>query len=224
MHPNAIKVLNPLTEARENAVPKDRRKVTVSPRPNSTAELFHAHLDAIRRGARRHRRKDAPLASSSPPSMKRRQGAGSLGPHLDLRRADPRGLAAGCQEAGPPDAGIALDPIKRADLAQRICRFRRWLPPPPFARPAASRVRAHYGYTVWRSSPRAERSAVTPRGAGLPVAQDCGWPAAIPGSGAGLNAWRSGESAAKRPCGVGWMFCLRCAEPRRPALGMARHV
>ncbi len=43
--------------------------------------------------------------------------------------------------------------------------------------------------------------------------------------GATVRAYLAGQNASrKRPCPAGTMFCLRCREPRQPALGMVEYV
>ncbi len=88
-----------------------------------------------------------------------------------------------------------------------------------------TRVRKHFSYTVYEVADELAVCRNTVRrwiASGLKTV-DGGRPCLI--TGADLNAFLEGRrKSAKRPCGPSRMFCLRCGEPRRPALGMADYV
>lgn len=87
------------------------------------------------------------------------------------------------------------------------------------------RAKIHYAYTVEETARLFGVSRNTVRNwqkAGLEAIDD-GRPALFKGT--TLRAFlESRRTAAKRPCPPGTLYCLKCRQPRPPALGMADYV
>lgn len=87
------------------------------------------------------------------------------------------------------------------------------------------RAKLHRSYDVGELADRLDVHKNTVRQwikRGLPVV-DGACPVLILGS--DFQAWWNEQrKAAKRPCQPGQMFCFKCREPKRPALGMVEYV
>ena len=87
------------------------------------------------------------------------------------------------------------------------------------------RAKLHWSYSVTELAERLDVHKHTVRGwikKGLPVI-DGAKPTLITGS--DFQAWWGKQrKAGKRPCQPGQMYCFRCREPKRPALGMVEYA